>query len=138
MARARTKAKKPAAAATDVPKIITTKGGLTQGALLGEVLATMEDDLRISRKQGKDFVDSLVACVEREINAGSPVNLFGLVKVSPRFHTKGQREVFKVFGDPTSGKMTKKYPAKVSIKATVMKRVKDVLPSAAALGRKVS
>lgn len=131
------KKSKSKAAETDVPKIIGMKGGLAAGQLAAEVVATMEDDLRVSKKQARDFVDSLLAVVEREINEGNPVNLFGIVKLVPRFHTKGQREVFKVFGDPESGKQMKKYPAKVSIKATIPKRIKDALPSAAKLGKKV-
>lgn len=131
-----TKKKAPAAPATEAPKIIAMKGGLTANQLVNEVLFTMDDDLRISKTQAADFVASLKAVIDREIGEGNPVNLFGYLKLIPRFHTKGKREVFKVFGDPTSGKTTKTYPAKVSLKATLLKPLKDALPSAAILGRK--
>jgi nucleoid DNA-binding protein len=138
MAKTKTKkGKSKAAAPTDAPKIVGMKGGLPVGGLVSEILAMMEDDLRISKKSAKDFTESLVAVVEREISEGNPVNLFGLVKVTPRFHTKGQREVFKEFGNPESGKHMKKYPAKVSVKATPSKKIKDALPSAAKLGKRV-
>jgi nucleoid DNA-binding protein len=134
MAKAKDKKKKKAGE-TDAPKIVTMKGGLTQAQFASEVLVTMEDDLRISKAQARDFIDSLKAVTERELGEGNPVNLFGLVKISPRFHTKGQRMVNEVFGDPESKKIVKKYPAKVTVKATVFKAVKDALPSVAKLGK---
>jgi hypothetical protein len=125
------------AATTDAPKIIGAKGGIPQGALLNEVLLTMEDDLRVSKKQGQDFIESLKSAVEKELMSGRPVNLFGMVKVVPRFHTKGQREVNETFGDPTSKKVVKKYPAKVSVKVTPLKPVKDALPTVAKMQKVV-
>lgn len=117
---------------TGAPQIITAKGGLTAAQFMNEVLFTMEDDLRLSKKQAKDFSDSLVAVVERELGEGKPINLFGLVKIAPRLHTKGTRSVNTVFGDPESPKTTKKYPAKISLKTgqgIFSKKVKDALPS---------
>lgn len=126
--------------ATDngAPKIITAKGGLTKAQLVGKVLDTMEPDLLITKKQAADFVDSLLAVVEGEIGEGSPVNLFGLVKISPRFHTRGERQVRKEFGNAESPLVTKKYPAKVSVKATVSKAVKDALPKAPTMQKRVN
>ena len=123
---------------TDAPKIIAMKGGLTAKQLIQEALFTMEDDLRLSKAQSLDFVASLTAVIDREIQDGNPVNLFGYLKVIPRFHTKGKRQVYKVFGDPTSGKVTKNYPAKVSLKVSILKPLKDSLPNAAKLGRKAA
>lgn len=137
MAAKKKSAAKAAPADNGAPKIIAMKGGLTQTQLIQEALFTMDDDLRLSKPQAADFVASLRAVIDREISEGSPVNLFGYLKLIPRFHTKGKREVFKVFGDPTSGKHTKTYPAKVSLKLTALKPLKDALPSAASLGRKV-
>lgn len=138
----KTKTKKAAAttAASTAPKIINAKGGLAPGGLTAEILATMEDDLRISKAQAKDFVDSLVAVVEQQLQEGKPVNLFHLVKLVPRYHTKGTRDVFKVFGDPESGKVKKNYPAKVSLAlraGTHMSRAKaaEILPNAAKMAR---
>jgi len=136
-------AAKPKAAAeaqtnSDAPKIVAMKGGLTAKQLVSEALFTMEDDLRLSRAQALDFVASLTAVIDREIQDGNPVNLFGYLKVIPRFHTKGKRQVYKVFGDPTSGKVTKNYPAKVSLKVSILKPLKDSLPNAAKLGRKAA
>ncbi|MEO6068111.1 MAG: hypothetical protein ABIQ41_09050 [Gemmatimonadales bacterium] len=130
MAKTKTKKKKAAAQVSDAPRIIAAKGGLTQSALLVEALARMEDDLRVTKKQGKDFIESLLAAVDEEISKGRPVNLFGMVKLVPRYHTAGSREVLKEFGVADSGKMTKKYKPKVTLKATLFKRVKDQLPGA--------
>ena len=91
----------------------------------------------LTKKQGKDFVESLLAAVEDEIGKGHPINLFGLVKLVPRYHTSGEREVLKEFGNADSGKMKKKYKPKVSLKATVFKRVKDQLPGAAKMQKVV-
>ena len=135
--KAAPKAEAPAANA-DAPKIIAMKGGLTAKQLVQEVLYTMEDELRLSKAQSADFIASLTAVIDREISDGNPVNLFGYLKLVPRFHTKGKRQVFKVFGDPTSGKVTKNYPAKVSLKVSILKPLKDSLPNAAKLGRKAA
>ena len=45
----------------------------------------------------------------RELQEGNPVNLFGLVKIVPRYHTKGERMVNKEFGNPDSPKVKKVY-----------------------------
>lgn len=139
MAKTKSKAKKATAkkGTSDAPRIIAAKGGLTQSALLMASLAKMEDDLLITRKQAKDFVESLLAVVDDEIGKGHPVNLFGMVKLVPRYHTTGTREVLKEFGNPESGKTKKSYKAKVSLKATVFKRVKDSLPGTAKMQRVV-
>lgn len=121
----------------DAPKIIASKGGLTGPQLVNQALVLMEDDLRITKKQAADFSASLIAAAEQAFEKGEPVNFFGLVKLVPRFHTKGVRQVNEEFGNPESKKVTKKYPAKVSIKATIYKRVKDTLPTATVMGKKV-
>ncbi|SRR5580765_47251 len=122
---------------SDAPKIIAMKGGLTQNQLVQEALFTMEDELRISKAAAADFVASLQAVIDREITDGNPVNLFGYVKITPRLHTRGKRMVYKVFGDPGSGKVSKTYPAKTSLKLAALKPLKDVQPAATKLGRKV-
>lgn len=130
--------KAPVAVANpDAPKIVAAKGGFAAGQLLAETLNFMEEENFISKKAARDFVESLQAAVHAAIADGKPVNLFGIVKLTPRLHTAGKREVFKEFGNPESGKMTKKYPAKVSLKATVLKPVKDKLPNAAKMGKAV-
>jgi nucleoid DNA-binding protein len=134
---AKTKSKSKAKApVTDAPKIVASKGGLTQAELAREVLFEMEPDLLISKKQAVDYINSLRAVVEREIAEGNPVNLFGIVKITPRLHTKGQREINEEFGNPDSKKVIKKYPAKVSVKATVLASVKNALPSVAKLQKR--
>lgn len=122
---------------SDAPKIIAMKGGLTQNQLVQEALFTMEDELRISKAAAADFVASLQAVIDREITDGNPVNLFGYVKITPRLHTRGKRMVYKVFGDPGSGRVSKTYPAKTSLKLVALKPLKDVQPAATKLGRKV-
>lgn len=124
--KTKTKAKKDT---TDAPKTIAAKGGLSSPNLVKETVLLMEDDTRVSNKVARDFMESMVAVIEKSLAAGQPVNIGGLVKLTPRLHTKGQRLVNEVFGDPTSKKVTKKYPAKVSLKATVMKRAKESLPT---------
>jgi nucleoid DNA-binding protein len=124
-------------AAADAPKTIAMKGGLTAKQLVQDALFSMEDDLRLSKAQAADFVVSFQAVIDREIADGNPVNLFGYVKLIPRLHTKGKRQVYKVFGDSESGKVTKNYPAKTSLKVTVLKPLKDSLPTASKLIRKV-
>lgn len=140
MAKAKAGSKKKKETTTDAPKIIAAKGGLTSANLVKETIFRMEDDLRISNKAGRDFMESMVAAVEEHLEQGQPVNIGGLVKLTPRLHTKGQRLVNEIFGDPESKKVTKKYPAKVTLKATVMKRAKDALPTVqklqTALGKK--
>lgn len=105
----------PAASEMVAPKIIQSKGGLAPGNLLKETLAMMEDDTRISQAAGRDFMVSLVAVVENELQEGRPVNLFHLVKIVPRYHTKGERMVNEEFGNPESKKVKKRYPAKVTL-----------------------
>lgn len=122
----------------NAPQIIAAKGGKTQKELLDDVLRTMEEENWITKKQGKDFADSLVAVVEREISEGQPVNLFGLVKIVPRLHTAGEREVYKEFGNPDSGKIIKKVKAKTSLKTgqgIFGKKVKDAIPSTSKLAK---
>lgn len=131
--------KAPAAAQQTTPQIVAAKGGLTSSALLASVLSTMEEDNWISKAVGRDFVESLRVVVEDAIQKGEPVNLFGIVKLVPRYHTAGKREVYKEFGNPESGRTTKTYKPKVTLKATILKNTKDALPApqkmAKAVGR---
>lgn len=123
------------------PQIIAAKGGLTAVQLLERTLATMDQDKWITKAQGRDFVESLKAVVLDSINKGEPVNLFGMVKIVPRLHTAGTRVVDKEFGNPDSGKVNKKYKAKVSLQATqgiFSKPVKDSLPTAQKLAAKIN
>jgi histidinol phosphatase-like PHP family hydrolase len=73
--------KAPPAENNNAPRIIATKGGLTTAQLTNETLFAMEDNLRVSKAQGRDFMDSMVAVIERTINEGKPVNIGGLVKL---------------------------------------------------------
>lgn len=131
------KSSKSKADSNGVPKIISAKGPIPRGQLLDEILNMMEEDLVISKKAAKDFMESFVAVIEREVADCRPVNVLGLLKITPRFHTKGQREVNEEFGNPDSRKVVKKYPAKVSVKITPQKPLKDALPSVQVMGRKV-
>jgi hypothetical protein len=136
-------AKRGAARASNntAPQIIEMKGGPSASKLLTETLFMMEDDLRLSKKQAEDFKDSLIAVVQREINAGRPVNLFGLVKIVPRLHTKGERMVNSEFGNPESPKVKKRYPAKATLKGSqgiFLKPVKDALPTIQRMQKRVA
>lgn len=127
----------PKAAPKTTPQIVASKGGLTQSQLLASVLETMEPENWISKKAGRDFVDSLQAVVQDALSEGEPVNVFGIVKLTPRYHTAGKREVYKEFGNPESGRVTKTYKPKVSLKATILKTMKDALPNAAKMAKAV-
>ena len=139
MPKTRTKPgkKAPAPAPTTTPQIVAAKGGLTSASLLASVLETMDEENWISKKAGRDFVDSFQAVVLDALADGQPVNLFGIVKLVPRYHTSGKRQVFKEFGNPDSGKVTKSYKPKVTLKATVMKNAKDALPVPAKMAKAV-
>lgn len=131
--KAKTKAKD-----TDAPQIIVATGGLSAVDFAKEVNFTLDEPL--SNKQLKDLRDSIQAVVVDQLEQGNPVNLFGLVKIVPRLHTKGTRMVNSVFGDSESPKVKKNYKAKVSLKATqgiFSKPVKDALPSAQKLQTKL-
>ena len=112
------------------PQIIVAKGGLSASQFLKEVNFTLDEPLKAG--QLRDLQNSLEAVVEKELGKGRPVNLYGLVKIVPRLHTKGERMVNKEFGNPESPKVKKTYKAKVSLKATqgiFSKKIKDAMPS---------
>lgn len=124
--------------ASDEPKIVAAKGGLTAAQFANEVNYTMDEPL--SRAQLKDLTASIEAVTVEQLKEGNPVNLFGLVKVVPRLHTKGVRMVNKEFGNPESGKVKKTYKAKVSLKGSqgiFTKKIKDALPTVQKLQKKV-
>lgn len=125
--------KKVAAKADDKPRIIPAKETVSAASLISEAAMMMDEPL--SRSQTKAFVDSLGEIIEANLAEGRAVNLFGYLKIVPRFHTKGKREVREVFGDPESKMIVKSYPAKVSVKASFLKKTKDALPQASKLGR---
>lgn len=142
-----TKAKAPAQAGDngqvispdELPRAIVAKGGLTKSNLLQAILSEMDGELWISHKQAKEFTNALERVVEREIKAGNPVNLFGIVKLKPRLHTAGKRLVNKEFGSPEAGKSVKKYKAKVTLKAEgIGKKFKDALPSVKKMEKRVA
>jgi len=137
---AKTKTKKKAKGKTKTkgnePQIIVAKGGLTAAQFLKEVNMKMDNPL--SGADLRDFQICVEAVVEEELGEGNPVNLFGLVKIKPRLHTKGERMVSSVFGDPTSPKKKKTYKAKITLAATqgiFTKKVKDALPSVQKLSK---
>lgn len=138
----KSKAKNKAASNGGAPRIIESKKGFTVTELLKNTLFTMEDGTRISNAQAKDFVESLVAVVERELGEGKPVNLFHLTKIVPRLHTKGERMVNEVFGDPESKKVKKKYPAKVTLAVKRGSKIggkngKEIMPTVQRLSKVV-
>lgn len=125
----KTKKGKKAVDAT-LPQIIVMKGGPTAAQLLNEVNVLMDNPLTNAQK--KDFNICLEQIVQDHLVEGDPVNLFGLVKISPRLHTAGERMVNKEFGNPESPKVKKKYKAKVTLKVgqgIFTKKIKDALPT---------
>lgn len=100
---------------------------VTQAELRRRMLESMEEDLRISPKQAKDVVDSLSAAVCGALNEGDKVSLFGIVTLTPVFRlAKPKRKgTDRITGEE---KTLDPVPAKVAIRATASKRVKDALP----------
>lgn len=139
MAKAKTKSKKSKKKNDGAPQILAAKGGLTAAAFLHEVNFTLDEPLR--KSQLRDLQKSIEAVVEKELSEGNPVNLFGLVKIVPRLHTKGERMVNKEFGNPASPKVKKVYKAKTSFKTgqgIFTKKVKDSMPSVQKLTKKLA
>lgn len=135
---AKTKKKATKKKADGTPQIIAAKGGLTASQFLKEVNFTMDNPLKASDL--RDFQASIEAVVAAELSEGNPVNLFGLVKIVPRLHTKGERMVNKEFGNPDSPKVKKTYKAKTSFKTgqgIFTKKVKDQMPSVVKLTKKL-
>jgi hypothetical protein len=89
----------------------------------------MEEDTQITRKQGKDFIESLQAAIEEAIGEGKAVSIAKIVKLTPSFKIGGKREVFKEFGNPASGKVVKNFPHKVRVGVNVLKPIKEAVPS---------
>lgn len=126
---------KAKAASNGVPQIKAARETVRFTALIAD--ANFELDEPLPRKSVKALMDSVEEEILAQLAAGRAVNLFGVVKLTPRLHTAGTREVYKEFGNPESGKMKKKYPAKVSLKATVLKKAKDALPKTQKMGTMV-
>jgi nucleoid DNA-binding protein len=103
-------------------------GTVTQAELRRRTLETMEDNLRISNAQGKDFVDSLVAVVTEAIEEGSKVALFGIVTLTPKYRAaKPKRKGV----NPRTGEeqVFDARPASTTVGATVAKKIKDFAPA---------
>lgn len=134
----KSKKSKKAAASDGAPQILVAKGGLTAAQLLTEINSTLDEPL--SQKALRDLKVSVESVVVDQLEQGNPVNLFGLVKIAPRLHTKGVRLVNKEFGNPDSPKVKKTYKPKVTLKVgqgIFSKAVKDALPSVQKLQKKV-
>lgn len=101
---------------------------LTQAQLLAATLETMDDDLQISRKQARDFIESASAVVEEALADGQKVALFGLVTLTPSYKAAKPRR--KGIDPRTQEERTyDAQPAKVRLRSTPGKRLKDALPS---------
>lgn len=98
--------------------------------VLDGAVATMEESLALDRKQARDFAESFVAFVEEQIEQGNAVNLFGLVKLTPKFKaaTKAQKNVPSPFSPGETMDRAAK-PASITVKALALKRAKDAAPS---------
>lgn len=101
---------------------------LTQAQLLNYTLELMEDELRISKKQARDFIESSMAAAEDAVADGKRVSFFGVTIFTPSFVlAKPKRKG----NDPRTGeeRTYDAQPAKLRLKAAVPKRFKDALPS---------
>jgi hypothetical protein len=83
----------------------------------------------ISSKVAREFVSALQSVVSDKISKGQKINLFGIVQIVPRYHTAGTREVYKIFGDPDSGRVKKRYKGKVTLAVKALKGLKDSMPT---------
>ncbi len=102
---------------------------LSQSALLERTLAFMEEDTQITRKQGKDFLDSLNAAIGEALGNGQAVNIVGMAKLTPTFKLGGRREVNKEWGNAAAGKEIKNFPNIVRVGVSVLKEAKLAAPS---------
>jgi nucleoid DNA-binding protein len=101
---------------------------VSQADLRKRVVEAMEDELRVTDKVAKDFVASLIAVCEESLEKGEKVSLFGIVILNPSFRLAKPR---RKGVDPRSGeeKMIDATPAKIAVRASVSKKMKDALPS---------
>lgn len=101
---------------------------LSQAALLNEAISVMEPEYKVTKKAAKDFVESITAVVEEHLENGEKVALLGLATLTPVYRAaKPKRKGV----DPRTGeeKVLDPRPAKIALKATPSKRLKDALPS---------
>lgn len=100
---------------------------VTQATVLNEALDAMEEDLRITKTQAKDFIESIAAVVEEHLASAEKVSLLGLTVFTPSFVlAKPKRKGV----NPRTGeaRMLDPRPAKLRVKASVPKRFSDALP----------
>lgn len=102
---------------------------LTQSQLTDEALDLMDDGLKISKRQANDFLESARAAIEQNLNEGKKVSVWGIVILNQGFKLAKPRRKGM---NPRSGQeeWLKAQPDKVTLKASVAKRLKDALPSA--------
>ena len=100
---------------------------ITQAQLLNSVLDTMEEEYRIPKANAKDFIASLTAVVKDELAEGNAVPLFGIVRITPSgVPAKPKRKgTDRLTGED---KTFDPVPAKIRVKASVAKAIKDELP----------
>ncbi len=101
---------------------------ITQSQLLDRTLETMEDELRIPKKNAQDFVASLRAVVEEVIEEGLKVPLFKIVTINPSGVPAKPKRKVPDRDNPGEEKWADPQPAKLRVKATVGTSVKDALP----------
>ena len=114
------------------PQIIESKGGLTAAQLLREINSSLDEPLTLAAL--RDLKATVEMVVSEEVAAGRPVNLFGLVKIDrPSLaHCWRAHGQFRIRGTLSRPRSKKKYPAKVTFKATqgiFMMAVKQSVPT---------
>lgn len=104
-------------------------GTVTQSQLLTKTLETMEDELRITPKQARDFAASLKAVVQEAVGNGHKVSLLGIVNLNTGFKLPKPRRKGM---NPRSGQeeWLKATPAAVTLKASIPTAIKEALPRA--------
>jgi nucleoid DNA-binding protein len=107
------------------------------GELKRRLKETVETD--VSASEVNDVIESLQAVVEDAIASGQAVNLFGLVKITPKYKAavkaaKNQPNPFKP--GETFDRAAK--PARIVVKALPLARLKNAVPEAtSAAGKRV-
>lgn len=111
-------------------------GKVTKNQLIDLALDAMEDDLKITKKQAKDFVESAHAAVMEQLEKGMDIVVFDFANLKPDFVLKRPK---RMAANPRTGEVEEQAarPEKVRIKVTANKRMKDAVPAASTKVAKV-
>jgi hypothetical protein len=124
----KTEAKKQTKPAATKPKSQSAPKTASQTELLNRTLAMMEEENWITKKQGKDFMESLAAVADDLLGNFTAVNIAGLVKITPVLRP-ARTVTIREFGNPDAEPKQEKRSADVTVRARPLKKSKDALPT---------